>query len=128
MFGSTTPLISVPIELIQCCFSAFESKSESEPLGIIGFGEWLNATAHRNPEQALPATELYLAHFSQTKTSLYDYENNLMQLLTRLFAEAEEREESDQGEMLRRVVAVQDSMLTLGLNGLDKWLGAAERP
>jgi len=48
--------------------------------------------------------------------------------MTRLFAEAEEREESDGGSMLQRVVAVQDTLLSLGVNGVVDWLKAAERP
>ena len=47
--------------------------------------------------------------------------------MTRLFAEAEEREESDHGAMLKRVVAVQDLLLSLGVNSLNDWLEAAER-
>jgi hypothetical protein len=78
--------------------------------------------------QALAVTEIYLAYVKRTKPYLHDYENNLTQLLTRLFANAEEREESDQGDMLKRVVAVQDTLLGLGVDGIDKWLKAAERP
>ncbi len=47
--------------------------------------------------------------------------------MTRLFAEAEEREESDHGAMLIRVVAVQDLLLSLGVDSIDSWLKAAER-
>jgi len=59
---------------------------------------------------------------------LYDYENNLTQLMTRLFAEAEEREEADHGEMLQRVVSLQDVLLSIGVDGVNDWLKAAERP
>ena len=47
--------------------------------------------------------------------------------MTRLFAEAEEREESDNGAMLQRVVAVQDTLLSLGVSAINDWLKAAER-
>jgi hypothetical protein len=47
--------------------------------------------------------------------------------MTGLFAEAEEREEYDRGAMLKRVVAVQDVLLSLGLNSINDWLKAAER-
>ena len=63
-----------------------------------------------------------------TKQHLHDHENNLTQLMTRLFAEAEEREESDDGEMLQRVVSIQDTLLSLGLDSINAWLKAAERP
>ena len=63
-----------------------------------------------------------------SKPYLYDSDNNLTQLLTRLFDEAEEREESDDGAMLQRVVSVQDTLLFLGIDGVNDWLKAAERP
>jgi hypothetical protein len=44
-----------------------------------------------------------------------------------LFKEAEEREESDDGDMLQRVVKIQDMLLKLGVDGIDSWLQAAER-
>lgn len=128
IFRCTTPPISIPTELIRRCLLVFESDNENKRGDLFGFNEWLNSTSHRNPEQALAATELYLAFASRTKFYLYDHENNLTQLLTRLFAEAEEREPSDQGEMLRHVVALQDLMMSLGVNGVNEWLGAAERP
>ena len=48
--------------------------------------------------------------------------------MTRLFAEAEEREESDQGDMLQRVVTIQATLLALGVSSISDWLEAAERP
>lgn len=126
--SSTTSPISVPTELIRRCFSVFESDGENKHRDFFGFDEWLNGTSQRDSEQALVATEIYLAYISRTKSYLYDHENNLTQLLNRLFADAEEREESDQGVMLRHVVALQDAMLSLGVNGVNEWLKAAERP
>ncbi|VFN04635.1 MAG: hypothetical protein BECKG1743F_GA0114225_109622 [Candidatus Kentron sp. G] len=66
--------------------------------------------------------------FLRAECRFYDHRNRLVQLITRLFAEAEEREESDDGAMLERVVAVQDLLLSLGGNSIDDWLKAAERP
>lgn len=130
LFGEKTAAISVPIELIRRCFSVFENDSESENKHhrLFGFHEWLNATSQHDPEQALAATEIYLAYISHSKPYLYDHENSLTQLMTRLFAEAEEREESDCGAMLKRVVVIQDTLLSLGVNGVVDWLKAAERP
>lgn len=127
VFRDNTPVISIPIELIRLCFTAFESDSENKHHRLFGFDKWLNATSHRDPEQALTATEIYLAYVSHIKLYLHDHENNLTQLMTRLFAEAEEREESDHGAMLQRVVSVQDTLLSLGVNGINDWLKAAER-
>jgi hypothetical protein len=127
VFRDNTPVIGVPIELLRLCFTVFESERENKHR-LLGFDEWLNAISRRDPEQALAATEIYLAYISRTKPYLYDYKNNLTQLMTRLFAEAEEREESDDGAMLKRVVFVQDTLLSLGVTSINDWLKAAERP
>jgi len=128
LFYENNPMISIPIELIHLCFTVFESDSGNKHHRLFGFDKWLNATSHRDPVQALAVTETYLAYVSRTKSYLYDHENSLTQLMTRLFAEAEEREESDRGAMLQRVVSLQDMLLSLGVDGVNDWLKAAERP
>jgi len=70
----------------------------------------------------------YIAYLSNSVSYLYDHENLLVQLMTSLFAESEEREESDNGSMLTRVVRLQDLLLSLGGTSIDDWLKAAERP
>jgi len=127
IFRDNTPPILIPIELIQLCFSVFGSDSEDKHHRQFGFDEWLNAISQRDPELALAATEIYLAYVSRAKPFFYDHENRLVQLMTRLFAEAEEREESDHGMMLKRLVLVQDLLLSLGVNSINDWLKAAER-
>ncbi|MFL9608776.1 AAA family ATPase [Methylobacillus sp. Pita2] len=123
-------VISVPIELIRRCFDVFKSDHDQEKKHhrLFEFHEWLNATSQHDPEQALAATEIYLDYVTHCKPYFYDHEDSLTQLMTRLFAEAEEREESDSGAMLQRVVAVQDILLSMGVNGVVEWLKAAERP
>ena len=121
-------MISIPIGLIQLFFNAFERNSEDKYHSFFGLDKWLNATSNSDPEQALAITEIYLAYIKRTGSYLYDHENNLTQLMTRLFAEAEEREESDHGVMLKRVVSLQDLLLALGVDGVNDWLKAAERP
>jgi hypothetical protein len=130
IFNDEADAISVPIELIDCCFSVFENDEDSENRHhrLFGFHEWLNAIVQNDPEQALYATERYLAYVRHEKRHLFDHKNSLTQLMTRLFAEAEEREESDCGAMLQRVVGIQDTLLSLGVNGVVDWLKAAERP
>lgn len=122
------PAFLIPTMLLQRYFEVIENDHGNRHHRFFGLDDWLNTTAQRDPMQALAVTELYLAYVKQTRVHVYDFENNLTQLLTRLFANAEEREESDQGEMLRRVVSVQDTLLGLGLNGINNWLKAAERP
>ena len=127
IFRENAPPVAIPAELIQLCFAVFESDSEDKHNRLFGFHEWLNTTSQRDPESALSAVEIYLAYVSRAKPYLYDHDNQLVQLMTRLFSEAEEREESDHGEMLKRVVSVQDSMLSLGVSSISDWLAAAER-
>ncbi|WP_312228103.1 AAA family ATPase [Pseudescherichia sp.] len=130
IFNIDTGVLSVPTELIGHCFSIFE-KNRDNGNGdheFFRFHEWLNAISQQDPEQALAITEIYLAYFNRMKTYLYDHDNSLTQLMTRLFAEAEEIEDIDSGTMLQRVVAVQDTLLSLGVEGVAEWLKAAERP
>jgi hypothetical protein len=125
MFGDKPP-IAMPLELMQRFFNVIENDSE---IGhhLYGFAEWLVATAQRDPKTALAITEIYLAYIVRSEPHFYDHENRLVQLLTRLFAEAEEREEADEGAMLERVVAVQDLLLSIGVSSVNDWLEAAER-
>lgn len=127
IFQKKTPPISIPIEMIQLCFSVFEIDSENRHHRLLGFDEWLNTISQRDPDLALAATEIYLAYVSRAKPYFYDHNNQLVQLVTRLFAEAEEREESDHGLMLNRVVSVQDLLLSLGGTSINEWLKTAER-
>jgi len=129
LFRETKLLVSTPIELLRRCFSLLETEAtESARSDVYGFDAWLNASSIRDPMYALEATEIYLDFGRRTKPYMYDHEHNLTQLLTRLFAQAEEQEESDSGAMLQRVVVVQDAMLALGVNGVNDWLKVAERP
>lgn len=130
IFNIDAGVLPVPTELIGHCFSIIE-KNRDNGNGyheFFRFHEWLNAISQQNPEDALAATEIYLAYVSRTKAYLYDHNNSLAQLMTRLFAEAEEIEDIDSGTMLHRVVAVQDTLLSLGVEGVAEWLKAAERP
>jgi len=128
LFREKTPLVSMPTELIKRCFTLLEAETESTQRDVYGFDAWLNSTSARDPMLALESTEIYLNYVRRVSPYLYDHENNLTQLLTRLFAQAEEQEESDGGAMLQRVVAVQDTLLALGVNGVNDWLKDAERP
>ncbi|MGX9693387.1 AAA family ATPase [Achromobacter anxifer] len=129
-FDEKSSVISIPIELIRRCFDVFKNNTDNgkNHHRLFEFHKWLNATSQHDPEHALAATEIYLAYATHCEPYLYDHEDNLTQLMTRLFAEAEEREESDSGAMLQRVVVAQDTLLSLGVNGVADWLKAAERP
>ena len=128
LFRETSSPVPIPIELLRRCFALLETETESTRSDIFGFDAWLNANSILDPMFALEAIEIYLEFVRHTKPYLYDHENNLTQLLTRLFAQAEEQEESDGKAMLQRVVVVQDDLLALGINGVNDWLKVAERP
>ena len=128
LFHGNNSMNSIPIELIKRFFTILESDSENKNHNFFWFAEWLNAVSYYDPAYALDVADIYLAYVNRTKPYIYDHENNLTQLMTRLFAEAEEREESDQGAMLQRVVSLQDMLLSLGVNSINDWLRAAERP
>ncbi|TQV84738.1 ATP-binding protein [Exilibacterium tricleocarpae] len=127
IFRDSAHTVVVPINLIRLCFNVLESDRENKGQKVFGFDAWLNTTAQRDPGAALASLEIYLAYIKRGRPYFYDHDNQLVQLTTRLFAEAEEREESDCGEMLRRVVSVQDSLLSLGASSINDWLKAAER-
>lgn len=129
-FRDKSAVVSVPIELIRRCFDVFKNDADrgKHHHRLFEFHKWLNATSQHDPEQALAVTEIYLAYSTHCEPYMYDHEDNLAQLMTRLFAEAEEREESDAGAMLQRVVVAQDTLLSLGVNSMAAWLKAAERP
>ena len=122
------PPICIPEKLIQLYFDVCEKKNKGENHNLFGFNEWLNAISEKDLDLALSATEIYLNYVSRNNLDNYDYKGQFSQLLTRLFAEAEEREECDDGEMLKRVVSVQDLLLSLGLDSINDWLRSAERP
>ena len=127
LFRDESPLIILPPKYVEDYFSVMENKDDDNRCDVYGFDEWLNAISDRNPDIALRATELYLSFAQRTKYSIYDH-GPLTQLLTRLFREAEEREEVDDGDMLHRVVKVQDILLAIGVTGIQNWLRDAERP
>lgn len=128
IFRETSTAISVPTSLIRRYFDVLEKDTENKHHRLFGLDAWLNTRAQNDAQQALVVTEIYLDYVKRNRPVLHDYANNLTQLLTRLFATAEDSEERDNGEMLRRVVVLQDKLLEIGVDGIEKWLKAAERP
>lgn len=127
IFRETIAPAFIPISLIRRCFLLIQADTDKRQR-LYGFDSWLNAFSEHEPIHALDALEVYLDFVKQTGVLLHDYQKNLTQLLTRLFSYAEELEELDRGLMLKRVVGIQDVLLGLGVNGVDEWLRAAERP
>ena len=127
-FSETTSLVNISASILQPCFDLLADDADKSQVDLLGIDAWLNATALRDPAHALEVTEMYLALKRNTQSYLYDHGKNFTHPLTRLFAQAEEQEESDNGTMLQRVVAVQDTLMTLGMHGVEDWLKANERP
>lgn len=121
-------VVSIPTELIKLFFSVLENSDEDKQTLFLRFDGWLNSISNHDPEKSLDIAEIYLSYVEHTKSNLYDYDNNLTKLMTRLFAEAEEREEADNELFLRRTVSIQDKLLALGVNSINEWIKAAERP
>lgn len=128
IFNEKTIAISVPTALFHRYFDLLERDAENKHHRLFGLDAWLNTTAQRNAKQALDVTEIYLGYAKRSQSHLHDYGKNFTQLLTRLFANAEESELHDHGKRLMRVVALQDKFLEFGVDGIEKWLKAAERP
>ena len=128
LFRETSLLVPIPIDLLQRCFALLETETEFARSDIFGFDAWLNATSIRDPMFALEAAEIYLEFVQRKKPYIFDHEHDLAQLLTRLFAQAEEQEALDSKAMLQRVVMVQDTLLAFGVNEVSEWLKVAERP
>tara|TARA_A100001391_G_C5080688_1_gene279990 strand:- start:291 stop:4859 length:4569 start_codon:yes stop_codon:yes gene_type:complete len=120
----------IPTTLIKDYFSVLEQEKNltNNDHICLGFQDWLNKIIEHDIQKALDATEIFLNHIHKTNLPIYDHNNNFPQLLTRFFGMAEELEETDQGTMLQRVVAVQDKLLLIGNSDIVEWLKAAERP
>jgi hypothetical protein len=101
-----------------------------EPGGNLapGIDEWLSRFAEIDPDQALEIAEIIAGICKVRDTTPFYDPKPLGTLLTSLFREAEEREASDNGAMLRRVVSLQDAFLSMPTSSLGEWLHAAERP
>jgi hypothetical protein len=127
LFRKNQPPTLISLDIIDKYLSAIEQDQGDNRFHLDGFDEWLNATSQCRPDETLVFAERFAVFIQHTKYRLYKH-GDISQLLTRLFREAEEREESDNGTMLCRVITLQDAFLAIGVNGLQDWLRDAERP
>ncbi len=127
LFGKDLPPTLIPSDIIDKYLSAIEQDKSDNRFHLHGLDEWLNVMSQYRPDEALASAERFAVFVRDAKYQLYGL-GDISQLMTRLFREAEEREESDNGAMLRRVIALQDTFLAIGVNGLQDWLRDAERP
>jgi len=124
IFSNSTRFL-INLALIKSYFGTAANRDARHGRDMHGVGDWLVSVSVVDPEYALAAIELLLGSSAELETwNGAPY----AKLMTALFREAEERELSDQGQFLSRVVAVQDALLRLGMRSLDDWLKDAERP
>lgn len=129
MFDRAQDPLCVPSELVRRMFAALrQSVSERKHYHPHWFLAWIANTSKTNVELSLSSLEELAQFLAETGQTLYDSTGDIPKALTELFREAEERELSDGGVLLRRVIEVQDRLLTIGVHGLEEWLKAAERP
>lgn len=120
------PGLPIDLQVLRGYLStAINLGDDKQNRNVRAIGEWLAPIGDSDPDYALEAAEITLEH-----ASLLDTWNGepYTKLLTALFREAEERELSDKGEFLSRVVNVQDALLRRGVHKLEDWLRDAERP
>ncbi|MCL2013016.1 MAG: ATP-binding protein [Cystobacterineae bacterium] len=127
VFQEETPPIHIPQELIRRHFNLLKNAPSFVQHNAWGFDAWINRVAPTDPSFALDVAEDYLAFVQKLGSPPEGRGNNLTQLLTRLFAQAEEQEASDGGAMLQRVLVLQNTMLALEAQQVNEWLKAAER-
>jgi hypothetical protein len=126
LFTLNPPIGGLSAAFLQRFFAARNRADNKQHGSLFSFLEWLSAKAPNFPDEALEGMEIMLTVEHNRPTDLWhlDYAS----ILSKLLQEAEEREQSDDGAFLNRVIAVQDALLKIGVQGLDQWLRDAERP
>jgi hypothetical protein len=119
---------AVPLDLIGLMFQVLRrNEDRSQFYHPHQFAAWLDAIAGGRPDDAVAALELLVQFVADANLRLHD-SGTIARVLTTLFREAEEREPADEGALLRRMVAAQDTLLSNGMRGLEDWLRDVERP
>ena len=115
-------LVPIPAAFLHVVLSKARERGK---FNFYGWDTWCAALVVNNVDLALEVAEA-IAENAEASYFASGVEA-LPELLTGLFREAEERERSDAGEMLRRVVRLQDKFHTLAPDSLTTWLRSAER-
>lgn len=127
IFHDEEPIVVVPQDIIDAYLSTVETNKTEERMSVYGFDGWLNALSQNRPGETLAAAESFAGFMRRSHYPSYEI-TDMAKLLTRLFREAEEQEEVDEGVMLGRVIALQDALIAAGIDSLQNWLRDAERP
>lgn len=128
LFQEQSPVPRIPLDLFRSVY--LSGGVGPKPGGNLapGIDEWLSRFAEIDPDHALEIAEIIGGICNARDTTPFYDPKPLGTLLTSLFREAEDREASDNGEMLRKVVTLQDLFLSVPTSMLGEWLRAAERP
>ncbi|TAK89477.1 MAG: ATP-binding protein [Aquabacterium sp.] len=128
LFQPQTPTPRVPLDLFRAVYASGNLNVMDATKLPACVDEWLSRFADTDPDQTMEIAEIIAGICKSTNTMPFYDPKPLGTLLTQLFREGEERELSDKGEFLRRVVALQDVFLAMPTTILGEWLRAAERP
>jgi len=117
--------VAIDLSLLNLLFVVLSDLPDRQGHEMLGFGEWLASIASLEPDHALEVLELAFR-----RSLVLESWNGAPYAvaLTSLFREGEERELSDGGQFLSRLVACQDELLKQGMVKLSDWLRDAERP
>jgi hypothetical protein len=128
MFGvETCAPARIPLSLLHTYMQTRGDEGLAGGRDVQGAGQWLQHVARRDPDYALAAAEIFLT--AEVVGGLHPWNADpFAALLTELFREAEEREPSDDGAFLERVIGLQDHLLGAHPEMLQDWLTSAERP
>lgn len=127
IFRNKKSIVYVPLNIVNFFFDVLERSKDNNHFGLYDFDGWLANLAKNYPQDALTLAFRFIKFVQKTDFHFYSHENAIFQLLNRLFREAEEIEEVDNGGMLQQVIALQDACLAINVNGFENWLRDAER-
>jgi hypothetical protein len=120
--------VAIPLALLRSYFEVLARLHGAEAeQRLHEFPEWLLRLTAAAPMDALAAAEIALGRGPATAVRIWD-PDLFPTLLTKLFREAEDREQADGGALLKRVIAFQDLLLKANSYRIDDWLRDAERP
>ncbi len=126
LFDLRPPVNNLSADFLRRLVEALPQGERGQRQSLHAFFQWLSAIMPPSFDEALEAMEIMLATINADSTDFWFLADG--SILNSLFQEAEEREQSDAGAFLARVIAVQDTLLKTGAHGLDQWLKDAERP
>ena len=127
LFDCKPHAIEIPAVLLTRTFELLADTRSGHQNMPHEFYDWAAARANSYPDSTLDTFESALHIIPDEKLEKWHNEP-IVQLLTTLFREAEDREESDGGALLERVIKLQDILLRKGFYLIDEWLRDAERP